>query len=273
MTIFSMRFGGRWLAIFLVAVVAVSACQTVPVTGRKQLSLLPASQMRAMGGDAWQQIKQEEKLSDDPEARERVERVGRRIAGVAQSATGTPADQWEFATFASEQKNAFALPGGRVGMYEGILEVAETDDELATVIGHEVAHVAARHGSERMSQGLLVSLGGLGLSVALRDKPAQTRQLYMAAFGLGAQVGYMLPHSRQQELEADRIGLIYMARAGYDPRAAVDFWQGMESASENGQPPTFLSTHPSHGQRIDRLREYMPEALEVYRERGADGAG
>lgn len=273
MTILSMRFGGRWLAAFLLAVLAVSACQTVPVTGRKQLSLLPASQMRAMGADAWQQIKREEKLSEDPEARARVERVGRRIAGVAESATGTPADEWEFATFAGEQKNAFALPGGRVAVYEGILEVADSDDELATVVGHEVAHVAARHGSERMSQALLVSLGGMGLSIALQDKPARTRQLYMAAFGLGAQVGYMLPHSRQQELEADRIGLIYMARAGYDPRAAVDFWQGMESASENGQPPTFLSTHPSHGQRIDRLREFMPQALEVYRENGSSDSG
>jgi len=255
----------RRLIAALVVALAVVACRTVPETGRRALSLLPESQLRAMGGEAFQQIKQQEKLSDDPEARRRVQRVGTRIARVTESSTGVPADQWEFATFASDQKNAFALPGGRVGFFEGILEVAETDDELATVMGHEVAHVAARHGSERMSQALLVSLGGMGLSVALRDKPAQTQQLFLAAYGLGAQVGYLLPNSRQHELEADQIGLLYMARAGYDPRASVDFWEGMAAASEGGQPPTFLSTHPNHGQRIDRLQDYMPRAMEEYR--------
>ncbi len=265
MAITLQRSGCHALAVALITILTLASCRTVPVTGRKALSFLPESQMQAMGADAFAQIKQKERLSEDPQARRRVERVGRRIAQVAWPATGVVAEQWELVTFASEQKNAFALPGGRVGVYEGILAIADTDEELATVMGHEVAHVAARHGSERMSQALLVSLGGMGLSAALREKPAQTRQLFLAAFGLGAQVGYLLPHSRQQELEADRIGLIYMARAGYDPRASIDFWQAMEAATEEGQPPTFLSTHPGHGQRIDRLREYMPQAMAEYR--------
>jgi len=257
----------RWtLAAMMLA--ALAACQTVPVTGRSALSLLPQSQMEQMGAQAFADIKREEALSKDPQARERVARVGRRIAEVSWGATGVPPEKWEFAAFADDQKNAFALPGGHVGVYAGILEVARTDAELATVLGHEVAHVAANHGGERMSQALLVSLGGMALNVALDKEPQRTRQLYLAAYGLGAQVGYLLPHSRQHELEADRIGLIYMARAGYDPRAAVDFWQRMEALGKGGRVPEFLSTHPSHGRRIDRLKAFMPEALRAYRQAG-----
>ncbi|HKJ72266.1 MAG TPA: M48 family metallopeptidase [Gammaproteobacteria bacterium] len=263
------EIGGLAAALFALV---LAACQTVPVTGRSSLSLVPRGQMEAMGAQAFADIKRQETVSRDPQARERVERVGRRIAGVAWGATGVRPDNWELVAFASDQRNAFALPGGRVGVYTGILKVARTDAELATVMGHEVAHVAAGHGGERMSQMLLVNLGGMALSVALNKEPERTRQLYLAAFGLGAQVGYMLPHSRQQELEADRIGLIYMARAGYDPRAAVSFWRRMEAAGQGGSPPEFLSTHPSHGRRIERLQKFMPEALEAYRKARA-GAG
>jgi predicted Zn-dependent protease len=181
-------------------------------------------------------------------------------------------EKWQFAAFADDQVNAFALPGGHVGVYAGILELARSDAELATVMGHEVAHVAANHGGERVSQGLLVNLGGLALSAALREEPAETRRLYLAAFGMGAQVGVLLPFSRRHELEADRIGLMYMARAGYDPRAAVDFWQRMEARGQGGQGPAFLATHPSHGQRIQHLRQFMPEALDLYRRASAGPA-
>lgn len=259
------------LVLVTAALAVLAACQTVPETGRTSLSLVPRSQMEAMGAEAFNDLKRQEALSEDPQARDRVTRVGRRVAGVAEEATGVAQDEWELAAFAGDQRNAFALPGGHVGVYEGILEVARSDAELATVMSHEVAHVAARHGGERMSQTLLVSLGGLALSTALQEEPDQTRQLYLAAFGVGAQVGYLLPHSRRHELEADRIGLIYMARAGYDPRAAVDFWQRMEEAGEGGQVPEFLSTHPSHGRRIDRLNQFMPGALKAYRQARSEG--
>lgn len=249
---------------------ALPACQTVPETGRSALSLVPQGQMRAMGAEAFADIRRREALSPDRRARARVARVGRDIAGVAWGATGVRPERWQFAAFADDQANAFALPGGYVGVYAGILALAGSDAELATVVGHEVAHVAANHGGERMSQMLLVGLGGTALSVALREEPARTRQLYLAAFGLGAQVGYLLPHSRQQELEADRIGLMYMARAGYDPRAAVDFWQSMEKQGGGGRVPDFLSTHPGHGQRIERLRRFMPEALKAFRQARAE---
>ncbi|MEF8793559.1 M48 family metallopeptidase [Thiohalorhabdus sp.] len=261
------------LVLATVTLAVLAACQTVPETGRSALSLVPRSQTQAMGAEAFSDLKDKEGLSEDPRARDRARRVGRRVAGVAQEATGVPAGEWEIAAFAGDPKNAFALPGGHIGVYEGILEVAESDAELATVMSHEVAHVAARHGGERMSQSLLVSLGGLALSAALQEEPERTRQLYLAAFGLGAQVGFLLPYSRRHELEADRIGLIYMARAGYDPRAAVDFWQGMEEAGKGGEVPELLSTHPSHGRRIDRLKRFMPEALKAYRQTRAKGAG
>ncbi|MFA9460673.1 M48 family metallopeptidase [Thiohalorhabdus sp. Cl-TMA] len=253
-----------WLGALLAALV-IAGCYTVPETGRQSLMLVPQAQMVDMGIRSFRQIKEEEPVSDDPRARRRVEEVGSRIARVTAEDTRVPPEEWQFVAFANEQKNAFALPGGRVGAYEGILEVAKNDAQLATVMGHEVAHVAARHGGERMSELLLVQMGGIALATALNEKPARTQQLFLAAYGLGAQVGILLPHSRQQELEADRIGLMYMARAGYDPRAAVDFWQRMDESTENGGPPVFLSTHPPHGKRIERLKKWMPEAMEEYR--------
>ncbi len=257
------RKGRRWL--LAAAALLAAGCYSVPETGRQALMVLPESQMVAMGAEAFREIKQHEKPSRNQAARQRVARVGRRIAAVSRAATGIKPERWELATFASEEKNAFALPGGKVGVYEGILEVAATDAELATVMGHEVAHVAARHGGERMSEMLLVSMGGMALSAALREEPQQTRQLYLLAYGVGTQLGRILPHSRRQELEADQIGLLYMARAGYDPRAAVSFWKKMEKAGGGKQAPVFLSTHPSHGQRIERLQRWMPKALREYR--------
>jgi predicted Zn-dependent protease len=251
--------------VILLAALLTAGCYTVPETGRKSLMLLPQSQMNALGLQSFQQIKQQEKLSSDAEAVARVKRVGRRIARVSSPDTGVPPGDWEFATFASEQKNAFALPGGHVGVYEGILEVARTDAELATVMGHEAAHVAARHGGERMSELLLISMGGLALDRAMSDRPQETRNLFLLAYGVGTQLGRILPHGRSQELEADRIGLMYMARAGYDPHAAIRFWERMEAKGKGGQPPVFLSTHPSHGQRIDRLKRWLPEAMAEYR--------
>jgi predicted Zn-dependent protease len=175
---------------------------------------------------------------------------------------------WEFNLVESEDVNAWCMPGGKVVIYSGILPITETEAGLAVVMGHEIAHAVANHGGERMSQGLVTQLGGMALSVALEEKPETTRQLAMVAFGVGAQVGVLLPYSRLHESEADKLGLIFMAMAGYDPHVAVDFWQRM-SEQKNGQaPPEFLSTHPSDQTRINQIKEYIPQAMEYYNENG-----
>jgi metalloendopeptidase OMA1, mitochondrial len=233
--------------------VAVAACAEAPVTGRNQLILLPESQVNEMGLAAYQEIKQESDISRDPELNEMVQRVGRRIAEVSPQ----PDWDWEFTVFENPEPNAFALPGGKVGVNTGLFKVAQNEAQLAAVIGHEVAHAIARHGSERMSQGLLAQgLGalavGTGVNPQVVDLAAQA-----------ATLGVILPYSRTQEAEADHIGLLYMAEAGYDPREAIDLWQNFEALGGQ-RPPEFLSTHPAEGTRIERLQELMPEALEVY---------
>lgn len=157
------------------------------------------------------------------------------------------------------------MPGGKIVVYTGILPVTQNEAALAVVVGHEVAHAVLKHGSERMSQGLVQQLGGVALSVALANKPAQTQNLFMQAYGLGSTVGAILPHSRQQELEADRYGLIYTALAGYDPRQAVPLWERMAKLSNGQKPPEFLSTHPAEQTRIEQLQKYMSEALQYYK--------
>ena len=172
--------------------------------------------------------------------------------------------QWEFNLVDSKEVNAWCMPGGKVVVYTGILPLTQNENGLAVVMGHEIAHAVAKHGNERMSQGLLTQMGGMALELALQDRPKQTQQLFMTAFGMGAQVGVLLPFSRVQESEADHLGLIFMAMAGYDPNGAVPFWERM--AQQGGQkPPEFLSTHPSDQTRIQKIKSELPEALEYYR--------
>ena len=173
--------------------------------------------------------------------------------------------QWEFNTVESEEANAFCMPGGKVVFYTGILPICQDEAGVAVVMGHEVAHAIAKHGNERMSQGLVQQFGGVALSVALSDKPAQTQQLFQTAYGVGSQVGVMLPFSRLQESEADELGLIFMAMAGYDPHEAPKFWERMSAKSSGGAPPEFLSTHPSHETRIRKLNKAIPKAMEYYK--------
>ncbi len=249
----------------LVVCLAVAGCHVVPDTGRRSLSLIPMEQEIALGESTFAEIKDAETVSDDREKRERVERVGRRIAAVAER--DIPGLDWEFVLFEDDAINAFALPGGKVGVYTGLFQLVETDDDLAVVMGHEVAHVTARHGNERMSQYLLVSAGGIALDVALRNRETETRQMALMAYGAGATFGYILPYSRSAESEADELGLYYSARAGYDPRAAPRFWERMAEAAEGrASPPAFLSTHPSHGRRVSDLENHMPRALRYYEE-------
>jgi predicted Zn-dependent protease len=232
---------------------AVAACAQAPMTGRSQLILLPESQDAEMGLQAYQQIKQQEKISSDAALNQRVQTVGKRIAAVS----GHPEWDWQFTLFDNLEPNAFALPGGKVGVYTGLFKVAQNDAQLAAVMGHEVGHAIARHGAERMSHGILAQLGGVAVGAATGS------QAYVDIYSQVATLGVILPYSRGQESEADEIGLMLMAEAGYDPREAVKLWQNFEALGGQ-RPPEFLSTHPSEGTRIQRLQALMPKALEVY---------
>lgn len=251
-------------AILLLLLFIVAACRSTPVTGREQLILVPESQEIQMGLTAYRQILSESKLSNDSEKVEMVRRIGERIATVADK----PDYQWEFNLIEDDkQVNAFALPGGKVAVYTGILPVTKNEAGLATVMAHEVAHAIARHGGERISTGLLAQLGMMALDVGLAMKnqdPQMTRAL-LTAYGAAAQVGVILPFSRKQESEADRIGLTYMAKAGYDPEEALQFWERM-SKIEKQKAPEFLSTHPSDETRIEQIAKWLPEAEQEYRE-------
>lgn len=265
----------RTQLLILIGILAAStlfgACSTVPLTGRTQLNLIPASQMLSMSYQEYGTFLKSNKLSTDTQATAMVKRIGGRIQGAVEryfrekGIQGSLAGyQWEFNLVEDKQVNAWCMPGGKVVVYNGILPVTQTEEGLAVVMGHEIAHAVAEHGNERMSQGLLAELGGAALDVALENKPQQTRELWQSAFGLGAQVGVLLPFSRTQESEADELGLTFMAMAGYDPREAVAFWQRM-SANKAGQaPPEFLSTHPSDQTRIRQIQEHLPQALKYY---------
>lgn len=242
----------------------LTGCLTVPETGRRQVMLISSQQEMQLGLTAFQQVKKDTPLNRDPAINAMVQRVGRRIAAVAT----LPGAQWEFVVFESNEANAFCLPGGKVGIYTGILPITKDEAGLATVIGHEIAHAVARHGAERMSEGLLLQTGGGLLGAGLANSDPRTRVLVLTAYGLGAKVGRELPHSRAQESEADRIGLIYMARAGYDPEAAVAFWQrfGEHNRQQGGGgTPEFLRTHPLDTVRVQQLQQWMPEAKANYR--------
>lgn len=240
-------------------------CTTVPETGRRALSLYPDHQVSAAAAVSFEDMKQTVNVSNSTRLHSRLERVGTRIvqSAVERGTRLPPPHQWEFVVFDDEQVNAFAMPGGKVGFYTGIIRLFDSDDEMAVVMGHEVAHVAAKHGNERLSTQSAIQLGGVALNLATRDQDESTRQVIMTAFGLGSQFGIALPFSRRDETEADEIGLIYMANAGYDPRAAITFWQKM-AASKGQQVPQFLSTHPSDANRIARLRALMPKAMKIY---------
>lgn len=238
------------------------ACKTVPETGRKQLLLVGSSEVMQLSLTEFEKLKQSTPISKDPAQKELVGRVGQRIAKVV----NLPNAQWEFVLFDKPgEMNAFCLPGGKVGVFSGLLKVTQTEAGLATVVGHEVAHAVARHGEERMSQGLLLQLGGTALSQVVRTRPEAAQQLIQAAYGIGANVGVLLPFSRKQELEADQLGLLYMARAAYNPTEAIEFWKRFSALNKSqGGPPALLRTHPVDERRIAELQEELPKALAEY---------
>ncbi len=241
----------------------VQGCSTVPVTGRKSLNLISSGQEMQLGLTSFEQMKKDTPISKDRAANEQVQRVGKRIAQVA--APDMPNAQWEFVVFESTEANAFCLPGGKVGVYTGLLPIARTDAGLATVIGHEVGHAVAHHGAERMSEAMVMQTGGELLGATLSSSDPKVQSAAALAYGLGSKMGRELPHSRQQESEADEIGLIYMARGGYDPAEAIAFWKRFSDAKGTSKAPPgilerWLSTHPVDADRIKHLEQLQPQA-------------
>jgi predicted Zn-dependent protease len=260
----SLKLRLLWLASFVLLSIVVG-CATAPVTGRQQLILIPASQELALGVQSYREILSQSKLSQDRGIVEMVKGVGRNIARVTSRDYPIAKDyKWEFNVIEDDKTpNAFALPGGKIAVYTGILKYTKNKAGLATVIGHEVGHALARHGAERMSQVLMAQLGQVALNVAINDQSPETVAALNIGYGVGTTVGVLLPFSRLEESEADHIGLILMAKAGYDPREAIGFWRRMAKAGGT-KPPVFLSTHPADEKRIAQIKEWMPEALRYY---------
>lgn len=241
------------LALWLIA-----GCAKTPVTGRTQLILISNEQETALGLSESKKLKASAKLSTDAAQVARIRRIGEKIAAVS----GREDFVWEFNVIESDEVNAFCLPGGKVFFYTGILKLTSNDDQIATVMGHEIAHALARHGAERLSMQMVSSAGAQILAAAL-EVPAEYEGLYSQAYGIGTQVGVMLPYSRKHEHEADQIGVYLMWRAGYRPEEAVRFWEKMKAQSQGKAAPEFLSTHPSDQSRIDAIKTFiktLPEA-------------
>lgn len=264
----------RNLGIFLLVLLSAVAvsCQTVPITGREQLSFVPASQILPMSFNQYKDFLAKHEVVEQGEQTEMVKRAGLRIQHAVERylsgqgmASRLKGYEWEFHLVADKEVNAWCMPGGKVVVYTGLLPVAGDENGLAVVMGHEIAHAVANHGGERMSQSLLVEMGGLTLDAALSQNSGKTNDLFLAAYGLGTQVGVLLPYGRVQESEADHLGLIFMAMAGYDPRSAVAFWERMMASKGGKAPPELLSTHPADAKRIDNIKGLLPEALGYYK--------
>ncbi len=262
------RMPRPWVAVALALAAAILACSTVPYTERTRVILLSEREELELGLQAWNEVVSEATFSSDPEKIALVERVGRRIASVAER----PDYEWEFRLIESDQVNAFCLPGGKVAFYTGILPICRTELGVAVVMGHEVAHAIARHGAERISQQLVLNFGAGVLGAVLGGKDPENQALVAALFGVGFGVAFALPFSRSHESEADHIGLMLMAKAGYDPREAPRFWRRMQDASE-GEPPEFLSTHPSHERRVEDLEVLLPDAMALYEQATGEKTG
>lgn len=263
----------KYKRLCLLFILLVLACQTVPITGRQQLNIIPTDQVLSMSFSSYSDFLSKHTVVRDTEDAMMVKRVGKRIQDAVERyflenklSDRLKGYDWKFNLVAEDEKNAWCMPGGRVVVYTGILPVTKDEAGLAVVMGHEVAHAVAEHGDERMSQYLIAQMGGIALSTALASQPAQTTDLFMKAYGVTTHVGVLLPYSRRQESEADHLGLIFMAMAGYDPRTAPQFWKRMTSGKE-AAPPEFLSTHPADKKRIRNIENLMPEALSYYRKR------
>ena len=260
------------ISILFAGILFLYACATVPVTGRKQMSLVSSSEIMQLSAEQYQQVLKESKLSGNAEQTDMVKRVGVRIEKAVEqymaekgASSQLEGFNWEFNLIEDDKTvNAWAMPGGKVAFYTGIMPICKDEKGVAVVMGHEVAHAIANHGRERMSQGLIAQFGLGTLSAAMGQNPTATQEVFMQAVGMGTNVG-MLSFSRKHESEADHIGLIFMAMAGYDPNEAPLFWERMRDLSSGEAPPEFLSTHPSHETRVKDLQGWMPEAMPYYK--------
>jgi predicted Zn-dependent protease len=238
-------------------------CQSVEYTGRSQVNLVSEGDEKKLGVEAYDDILKKTPLSKNQAWQAQLKRVGQRISAAA----AKPEYEWSFNVLAGKEVNAFCLPGGKVAFWEGIMPVARDDTGIAVVMGHEVAHALARHGAERMSQSMGAQLLGQGLGTVVGMVTPGYTEAFSQAYGLGVNVAVILPWGRAQESEADQIGLILMAKAGYDPSAAVGFWERMAKVKQGGGPPEFLSTHPSDETRIAQIKKWLPEAMKYYQKK------
>lgn len=234
------------------------------------MNLMPAAQMSAMGFAQYGEFLSTNPISKKQQAVKDVKEVGHKISTVVNQymkdigmEKRLKHYEWEFNLVEDQTPNAWCMPGGKVVFYEGILPFTQDKNGIAVVMGHEIAHAIARHGNERMSQGIATQLGGVALAVAIQEKPEETQELFMMAYGIGSQVGVLLPYSRLHEKEADKLGLNFMAMAGYDPNGAIEFWERM-AKSGGAAPPEWLSTHPIHETRIAEMKKNLPEAFKLY---------
>lgn len=261
----------RKLSILAVSILLIVACAKVPISGRKQITLVPESELMSMSLVQYKDfLNQNPPMSESIEETKKVKRVGNRIAHAVEKylkqegmSNRVKNYKWEFNLVSQNTVNAWCMPGGKVVVYKGIMPVAKSEEGLAVVMGHEIAHAIARHGNERMSQGILAAAGGAAIAVYMREKPSETQALFLGAYGVASGVG-ILAFGRNQESEADKLGMVFMAMAGYQPKEAIPFWERMKSASGGGAPPEFLSTHPSHDTRIKRINDWLPTAESYY---------
>jgi len=266
----------RQILISFVIVIATlflfQTCSSVPLTGRSQLNMIPSSEMLTMSFQQYDQFLKESKVITNTAEVSMVKQTGAKIQNAVERymSENKLSDRlkgynWDFNLVEDDQVNAWCMPGGKVVVYTGILPVTQDETGLAVVMGHEIAHAIAEHGNERMSQQLLQQVGAVSLMVAMQDEPAETQALWLGVYGVGTTVGIMLPYSRTHESEADHLGLIFMAMAGYDPHAAPEFWKRMAASKQGGSPPEFLSTHPSDQTRIEDITSWIPEAMKYYK--------
>ena len=262
----------RDLFLVLMSVLLASSCTKNTLTGKSQLSLVSEKEMQSMSALQYQEfLKTNKVIASSNTNAMMVQRVGKKISDAVDKYFTDKGNKsvlngyaWEYNLVKDSAVNAWCMPGGKIVVYTGILPVTMNETALAIVMGHEVSHALLQHGNQRMSESLIQQLGGVALSVAIAKKPTETQDLFMKAYGIGSEVGVMLPFSRKQELEADKYGLIWAAMAGYNPNEAIPFWERMQKLSAGQAPPEFLSTHPSDATRIQKLKEYLPEALKYY---------
>ena len=249
------------MLIIAVSAFSIIGCTSVPFTGRSQLMLTSPSEEAQLGEQAWREVLSQNRVSGNSKYNIALKRVGANLA----KAANKPEYKWEFIVFENTEPNAFCLPGGKVGVYSGLFQYTANDAELSAVVGHEIGHAIARHGGERKSQSAVQEVGAQAVATTLNGKSAGTVQAAMIAYSAGTNLGVMLPYSRTHEYEADKLGLVFMAKAGYNPNASITFWQKFGQLSQTGTVGEFFSTHPMSEKRIEEMKAYLPTALDMYR--------